>query len=920
MKKNLRSCMEQQDFGEPECLLDMNDYEMITASGLTPDLRHKKTAHMSAAWSFAQTTRVRIPLAVSDLSGYRWLTFSVFAVSGQGGSFQLRFESDAEDGGEAGYVCTLPVCRNGWNDYRVELPFLRAYKNAAGWDRLRALVLDCAAGGQANRTETVLCLDSLFVWEESAPQIYVRMPELKGAAAFTRTGAYAIVNRRRVPIAPDADPEARPFEAGGLLWLPMAPVAAAIAHKAVVDNKAYTLSFTYRRRKFVFYGNSDRYLVDGEEQTLPFHVAVRAGTLFFPANYLREFFHWRQLYTDPIGVVVLSNRKNVFESGRDDPILWQLNAEMTFVQPTGEEILEDLHRKISNPNKGRLLLSPEEWMQLRRAAKAENEPKELLRGLKEQYGSSSEAFRAAPVFADGAGEGQSLGDGIALAAGRICGFAALYRLTGDKQYAERTAAEQEALASLSDWDAEHNMLHAATAGLAMALGYDWCHHVWSEARKAVLERAMLRYVMRPGVNAYNGRGRMWRSGGAEAAQINCGLTAAALALADVYPETALRILRHSLRSAQACMESYSPDGGYAEGMEAWEKGTRALVLLIAMLQSACGKDYGLPASPGFSATVLFAVSAETANGAWNYHSYPALPVDTAIFGWFSRQFGNPVPAWLRRQEVLSGRKTPDVLDLVFYSPVSPELTPELPLDSVYRKAGLAMLRSGWGQEDTFLGLHGGSNHEVGGELDAGSFLLEMGGERFFAETGGDERLPLMLRRRAEGQNTLVVAPTEMPLPDQNPDAVAQILEARSAPERAYAVLDMSTTNDAILRGKRGILLTADRTIAVVQDELVLDAPAEVVWSAYTRAAVQYAGARTLLLAQNGKTLLCKLCGAGNAHFELTPVEDTGWLHVTVRAAVQERLRMAVACRLYREGTDSRSDRIYECRPMSGWAL
>ena len=71
MKKNLRSCMEQQDFGEPECLLDMNDYEMITASGLTPDLRHKKTAHMSAAWSFAQTTRVRIPLAVSDLSGYR---------------------------------------------------------------------------------------------------------------------------------------------------------------------------------------------------------------------------------------------------------------------------------------------------------------------------------------------------------------------------------------------------------------------------------------------------------------------------------------------------------------------------------------------------------------------------------------------------------------------------------------------------------------------------------------------------------------------------------------------------------------------------------------------------------------------------------------------------------------------------------
>ena len=92
MKKNLRSCMEQQDFGEPECLLDMNDYGLITAGGLTPDLRHKKSAHMSAAWSFAAATEVRIPLPVSDLSGYRWLTFSVFAAAGQGGSFRLRFE------------------------------------------------------------------------------------------------------------------------------------------------------------------------------------------------------------------------------------------------------------------------------------------------------------------------------------------------------------------------------------------------------------------------------------------------------------------------------------------------------------------------------------------------------------------------------------------------------------------------------------------------------------------------------------------------------------------------------------------------------------------------------------------------------------------------------------------------------------
>lgn len=915
MKKNLRSCMEQQDFGEPECLLNMNDYEKIQASGLIPDLKHKKTAHMSAGWSFAQSTRVRMALEQADLSCFRYLTFSVFAIAGQGGSFHIRFESGD---GESGYGCTLPICRNGWNDYRLELPFLPARQAPAGWEHIRAVMLDCAVGGQANRTDTVLCFDSFYGWEELAPQIYVNMPELKGAAMFSRSAAYAIVNRKRLPIAPDADQTVRPYEENGVLWLPMAPVAAVIAHKAVVDNKSCTLSFTYRRKKYVFYGNSDRYLQNGEELPLSFRPAVRAGTLFFPAAYLREFFHWRQTFTDPTGLVVLSNRKNVFESGRDDAILWQLNAEITLVQPDGEEILNDLHRKITNPDKGRLLLLPEEWMARRKLVKADGTYGELLNQLRGAYGKTSEAYLAEPVFRDGVPEGQTLSGSLALASDRLCAFAVLYRLTGEKHYAERTAAEAEAIAGLADWDAEHSMLHAATAGFAMALSYDWCHTAWTEARKALLERAMLRFAMRPGVESYNGKRRMWKSGTAESAQINCGLTALALALADVYPETALRILRHSLRNASACLAAYSPDGGYAESTVAWETGTRALVLLIAMLQSACGKDYGMASAPGFSATALFPVATETECGAWNYHGCSATALDTSVLSWFSCKFGNPLPAWLRRQELLAGKKPLNILDLIFYTPIDLSLSPELPLDAVYRKAGLAILRSGWNRTDTFLGLHGGSNHEIGGELDAGSFVLEMGGVRFFTELGGREELPLLLRQRAQGQNTLTVNPTQEPLPDQNPDAIVPILEARSAPGHAYAVVDMTSTNDAILRGKRGILLTDNRRLAVIQDELTLEQPANVVWSAYTEATVRYSSARTLLLEQDGVCLLCKLYGAGNARFTASQVENSTLCRITVNASAQEKFRMAVACKLFREG-DTRAEKLYDLKPIGSWA-
>ena len=916
MKKNLKSCIEQVHFEEPKCILNMNDYEMIRDCGLEPDLGHKKSAHITARWDLDRLSRVRISLGDPDLSAYRYLTFSVFAVGGEGGSFRLRFESDEKTGGESGYFCTLPVTRNGWNDYRLELPFLQSRGTVQGWDHIRAIELDAVAGGQANPHGACLSLDNFFGWETLAPQIYVKMPELKGSAMFSKTASYAVVDRRRLPIALDADPDARPFEESGILWLPMAPVAAVIGHRAVADNKANTLSFTYRRRQYVFEGNTEIYTVDGERATLPFRPVVRGGALFFPSGYLAEFFHWRQIFTDPTGLVILSNRKHIFDNRRDADTLRALNAEITFLHPTGEKILDDLRRRIPNPDKGRLLLLPEEWMALRKSAKTDAALGQLLDLLKESFGAKSDAYADAPVFADGVPSDTDLDGAITVACDRLQGFSVLYRLTGEKHYAERSAQECESLAGLDGWGAQTAILRTAAIGFSVSLAYDWCHSVWSEARKALIERALLRYLMRPGVDAYNGRANMWRSGSPAAAEINCALTAAALALAYVYPETSLKILQSSLRNALSCLDAYAPDGGHAEGLVAWERTTRSLALLIAMLESATGSDYGLASAPGFSATARFAIFAETSNGSWNYNNCPAKAIDTSVFGWFSRKYQNPAYAWIRQRDVLAGRKKIDVTDLIWYTPVSEESAPTLPLDAVYRRAGLAMLRSGWRDEDVFLGLHGGRNNVFGGELDAGSFLLEMGGERFFSETGGCEELPLMLRARAEGQNTVVIDPQDAPAPDQNPDAEAILCEAKSTAARAYAIMDMASTSDLILRGKRGILLTDDRRVAIVQDEMSLSESASVVWSAYTTAKIRSASARTLILEQNGKRLLCKLMG-GSGRFAVTPMEGTAFSRITVKTEVKDKLRMAVAFRLMEDGVE-KSDKLYELRPMSTW--
>ena len=908
MKKNLKGCVDLFAYDEPQIVVDMNQYDLIERSGMTPDLTHKKSAHMSAAWRFSEKTRVAIPVGGVDLSGYRYLTFSLFSVGGAGGSFCLMFDSSLTGEGKSGYDCTLPITKDGWNSYRVELPFLRAVGEPCGWDRVESICFDCVAGGQANASDTVLYIDHLFGWAEFAPPLYASMPELKGAAVFSKSGNFSIVDRKRIANTPDGA-DAKPFERDGILWLPMAPVAAGIAHAAVVDNRAFTLSFTYRRKKYAFSGNSDCMTVNGEAQALGFYPAVLGGTLFFPADFVREFFHWRQCFVDPMGLVVLSNRRNVFDSARDESVIWQLIADTVFLRPSAERILNDLHRRFPNPMRGRLLATFDELVQLRRDAKSDPALKEYVNALKMRYGTKSAAYLAEPCTDPAQ---------LCETAEKLIAFSMLYRVSGDKQYAERCAAECEALAAMDSWEGA-SVQSVGEIAMGMAIAYDWCHHVFSEGRKAVIERGLLRNAMRPMLEYYDGKRRMWRAGGVTSAVVNAGMLAVSLALADIYPQTAYKLLDRILRNAEPCYEAFAPDGGYAVGVGAWEQSSRALALIAAMLQKGCGTDYGFGTTPGFAATAYFPIYAETARGAWNYHDMAASSVDTSLSYLFARQNQDPVPAWMRRQQLLSGQKHVHPFDILFYTPVDDRMTPHLPLDAVYRKAGLAMMRAGWTADAAFVGLHGGRNHEIGGDLDAGSILLEMGGERFFVDTGKEETLPMLLRRRAMGQNTVTVDPAAEPAPDQNPDAIVPLTEMRSVNERAYAVVDMTSVSDVLLRAKRGVLLTENRTVAVVQDEMTLAHPAEVVWSVWTRAEVKLnASGRTAMLTQNGKTLVCKLSGVGYpARFETEQTDGSDLTRITVRVSVKEKLRMAVTCSLANEdGTTA--PKQYELMPISKW--
>ena len=911
MKKNLRSMIETWQESPAQILVDMNQYDLIESTGMKPDLSHKKSAHMSAAWRLRDLDRVVIPMGGSDLSGVRYLTFSVCAVASAGASFRLVFSNSQTGENIGGYEAIITVAKDGWNDYRLEIPFLHGTGKCNGWNDIGSIILEALNVPTEGRSP-VLYIDSLYVYEDSIAPVFARMPELKGAAVFSKTGNYSIVDRKRIPNSID-DSEAKPFEEDGILWLPMASVAAGIAFSCVADNRALTLNFTYRRKKYAFSANSNRVVVDGVESELGFFPRVRGGMLFFPADYVREFFRWRQMFVDGMGLIILSNRRNIFQSGRDSAILWQLVAATTFWRPEADRVLSDLRRRFS-ASRGRLLLSHDELMQLRRRAKAEPELGAYLKAFKARY---NVTLNEQPIAAAEPRTAQQLANALSHSAETVFALSTLYRLTGDKKYCERAALECEALAQFSDWNSAL-MSSVGTVSFAVAICYDWCHHVWSESRKAIIERAMLRNGMRVGLECYDGKRRMWIDGGTASAVVNAGMLAMALALADIYPETALKLVDRALRNVETCFASYAPDGGYSEGAGAWSKSARALALVIAMLQKACGNDYGLASAPGFAATGYYAIATETASGMWNFHNSAAVPNETSILTWMSTQYANPTYACVRHQQIANNQKAVTPLDILFYTPVDESYDPTLPTDTVYRKAGLAIMRSGWGGEDVFVGLHGGANDEVNGDLDAGSIILDMAGERFFAETGGIESLPIMMRRRAVGQNTIVVNPAAEPAPDQEPHANAKIVEMKGREDRIYAVVDMTSTSKDILRGKRGVMLTDNRKTVVVQDELVLVAPGEILWTVYTPAEVEILnGGKVAKLTIGDKVLKCQIGGFGKAKFAAEKVENCDLTRLYIKAEVKERLRLSVAAKVIGEGDDFDA-KLYEVAPISTW--
>ncbi|KQQ00916.1 MULTISPECIES: CBM96 family carbohydrate-binding protein [unclassified Rathayibacter] len=479
---------------------------------------------------------------------------------------------------------------------------------------------------------------------------------------------------------------------------------------------------------------------------------------------------------------------------------------------------------------------------------------------------------------------------------RTYDLALMYRMTGEARYAESLWSNLAAAAAFPDWNPGH-FIDTAEIAHAVAIGYDWLYPYWSSSRRATLQNAIAQKGLAAAVASSRSTSNGWTAVGSNWNLVgNGGIGTAALAIAREDPTLADQVFTVMRGSISYGLASYGPDGGYSEGVTYWAYGTSYLTTLIAGLRSSTGSDRNLLTTPGLASTAQFALAMAGPSGlSFNVgDSFANESLTTALLG-LESAFGDYGSRSLSVTGSM-GRITDDanVRSLIWLTPRSTEDvledTAAQPLDRTYSAAGLTALRGAWNEDQTnWVALRAGNASVSNGhdDLDAGSFVLDALGENWAVELGPDDyRLPgyftdsdagrwSYYRKRAEGQNTLVMDPTVKGGASKPSSATTAIV--RSDPMGSAAVSTLTSAYPGLATSwRRGIQLADSRNRIIVQDEVTASRTVPSWWFMHTKADVAIsADGRSATLSQNGKQLVARIAAPSAALFTLMDAVPLG---------------------------------------------
>jgi len=466
---------------------------------------------------------------------------------------------------------------------------------------------------------------------------------------------------------------------------------------------------------------------------------------------------------------------------------------------------------------------------------------------------------------------------------RIYALGLAYRWTGEEKYAGKAVDNMLTVCAFEDWNPSH-FLDTAEMSHAVGLGYDWLYSYMDAGTRGKIKAGLIKNGLEPGLTAYKKSG--WVRSEHNWNQVcNGGLIVGSLAIAESDPQYAEQIVAAAVRSLPRAIKTYGPDGAWGEGPGYWSYATHYTAYGLAALQSALGTDFGLLQIEGLAKAGDFPIYTTGPTGYYlnladvgEKSSRRTLP---CLF-WLARAFNNPFYAHDERTMLAENRASPQ--HIVWYMPEPGDKLPARDLDRYFRgPVEVAVFRSSWDDAQAlWVGVKAGYNQVNHGHLDLGNFELDALGERWVRDIGADNyNLPSYWDSRRGGKRwsyyRLNSKSHSVPLlggEDQDPMATSKFIKFESKGSSAFALIDLTSAYEKYARKvTRGIAMLEGREAVLVQDEIEIEKPCELIWAMTTDAEISLEKERIAKLTIDGKELIAKIMSPYNAVFTVESAEQ-----------------------------------------------
>lgn len=467
---------------------------------------------------------------------------------------------------------------------------------------------------------------------------------------------------------------------------------------------------------------------------------------------------------------------------------------------------------------------------------------------------------------------------------RIYALAMAYRWTGDERYAAKAKANLLEVCAFADWNPSH-FLDTAEMSHAVGIGYDWLYdYLDSDSRERIV-RALIEHGLKPGLKVYE-TGGWWAKSDHNWNQVcNGGMIVGALAIADVEPSYAERIVPAAVKSLPLALATYAPDGAWGEGPGYWSYATHYTAYGLAALETALGVTFGLVDNTGLSKAALFPIYTTGPTGLYlNFADVGERSArrPMACMFWLARTFHNPLYAYSEHEEI--AKRSANAAHLVWYVANPPAKAVRRQLDSYFRgPVEVVTMRSAWDDPDAlFVGFKAGYNQVNHGHLDLGTFELDALGVRWARDLGSDiYNLPGYWEGKRGGQrwsyyrlNSASHNICMIDGEDQDPLAKSSFASTKVNWTDPSAVVDLTQAYAKFATSaSRGVKMVAERSAVLVQDEFALVKSCDVVWGMTTDADIEVEGGSAARLKLDDKELVVRLLSPAGAAFTVGSAEQ-----------------------------------------------